>query len=303
MLGKTSKVFYLLLIGWSLLIPIGAFSQLKVQIVDAETNLPIPYVNIWVEGQHIGTTSDEEGLFQIEGISDTATLVFSCIAYQRLRQKKHTLGTIIKLQKQATQLSAVTVSPPKNEEHYKLGKIRKRKVKNYFACGTMPWRIAKPIPFEEQFRKTPFLKEVNILTDSDVNGAKLRIDILEWNKNDIEAPINVLQSAIYQEVKKGKKITRIDLENYQIRVPENGLLLLFEWLIIEQNKYEFEVRNWQTQVMEQRTTYEPSIGLMPSKKSKITYLYSKGQWRVAEGHLNFKDKQLLEIAAELIFTD
>ena len=37
-------------------------AQIKGIVVD-ENKLPIPYVNIWVEGENIGTTSQEDGTF------------------------------------------------------------------------------------------------------------------------------------------------------------------------------------------------------------------------------------------------
>ena len=53
------KLFTLII----LLISNLGFSQLKAVIIDSETRENIAYVNIWVENENIGTTSNEKGEF------------------------------------------------------------------------------------------------------------------------------------------------------------------------------------------------------------------------------------------------
>lgn len=39
----------------------GLFSQVTGKVINEETKEPIPYVNIWLQGQDQGTTSPENG--------------------------------------------------------------------------------------------------------------------------------------------------------------------------------------------------------------------------------------------------
>jgi hypothetical protein len=58
-------------------------AQIKGVVVD-ENNKPISYVNIWVENESIGTTSQKSGTFLID-IANEKTVVFRQLV---MRQKK-----------------------------------------------------------------------------------------------------------------------------------------------------------------------------------------------------------------------
>ena len=70
-----------------LLLLLGTFiySQIK-EIVLNESNKPIPYINIWVENENIGTTSNEGGSFNIDAKTDKV-LVCSAIGFESLKTK------------------------------------------------------------------------------------------------------------------------------------------------------------------------------------------------------------------------
>ena len=56
-------------------------AQVKGVVVD-ENDKPISYVNIWVENENIGTTSEENGTFSINATSDK-NLIFSALGYDK----------------------------------------------------------------------------------------------------------------------------------------------------------------------------------------------------------------------------
>ena len=70
-----------------LLLLLGTFiySQIK-EIVLNESNKPIPYINIWVENENIGTTLNEGGSFNIDAKTDKV-LVCSAIGFESLKTK------------------------------------------------------------------------------------------------------------------------------------------------------------------------------------------------------------------------
>lgn len=58
------------------------YTAISGQVVDKETQGPIPHVNVIVKGTHIGTSTNERGKFTIEKVpSGTQTLQFSHINY------------------------------------------------------------------------------------------------------------------------------------------------------------------------------------------------------------------------------
>ena len=71
---------------WLLLLLMSFYvsAQTKGVVVD-ESGKPIPYVNIWVENENIGTTSEENGEFSIN-VSDNKYLIFSAIGYETQRK-------------------------------------------------------------------------------------------------------------------------------------------------------------------------------------------------------------------------
>ena len=60
-------------------------AQTKGVVID-ESGKPIPYVNIWVENENIGTTSEENGEFSIAD-AENKILVFSAVGFETLKDK------------------------------------------------------------------------------------------------------------------------------------------------------------------------------------------------------------------------
>lgn len=91
-----------------LLLLLGTFiySQIK-EIVLNESNKPIPYINIWVENENIGTTSNEGGSFNIDAKTDKE-LVCSAIGFESLKTKVEAGRNVI-LQIAVQQLKEVLI--------------------------------------------------------------------------------------------------------------------------------------------------------------------------------------------------
>ena len=59
-----------------------ALSQIKGVVKDSLSGEPIPYVNIWVENETIGTISEKDGSFVLATSSDK-NIVFSILGYNK----------------------------------------------------------------------------------------------------------------------------------------------------------------------------------------------------------------------------
>ena len=69
-----------------------AFSQIKGVVKDSISGEPISYVNIWVENETIGTTSEADGSFSLD-VKEEKVLVFSALGYEtkKISSKEETI--------------------------------------------------------------------------------------------------------------------------------------------------------------------------------------------------------------------
>src|SRR5690606_8271944 len=72
-----------------LLISILSFAQIKGKVSDSKGN-PLPYVNIFIENTYIGTTTNENGSYELNYTTKgTTTLLFQYLGY---KTQKHVLS-------------------------------------------------------------------------------------------------------------------------------------------------------------------------------------------------------------------
>lgn len=283
-----------------------ALSQIKGVVKDSLSGEPIPYVNIWVENETIGTTSEENGSFSLD-IKEEKVLVFSALGYES--KKSSSKNEIILLKPKVFELKEVVISGAIKNKTIKVNGFKKGKISVYYGTGTQPTIIAKMIEPSEQINKHPFLKEINFFSLSHIEKAKI---ILRFYEVDPEGKpgIDFLDTNIVLEIKKGKKNNRVNLEKYKIRIPEDGLFIAFEWMIIEENKYTY------TYTLEEEKnkisykdgiSYQPVIGTIPAE-NQSSWHYAKGKW-YKRGKFSNLDKltsyqnKFGELAIELTLTN
>lgn len=115
------------------LIPISLIAQLK-GIVTDEKGTPLPYVNIYIENTYIGTTTNNQGIFELNGIGETPVrVIFQFIGYKTQKQlidpRVNSLYLEIKLVEENYTLSEVVLSSGENPAHPIIrNAIAKRKV-------------------------------------------------------------------------------------------------------------------------------------------------------------------------------
>ena len=66
-----------------LLISVSTWAQISGVVKDSITKQPIPYVNISVENENKGTTSEENGTFSIHVSEKSKNLIFSALGFER----------------------------------------------------------------------------------------------------------------------------------------------------------------------------------------------------------------------------
>ncbi|TXD59534.1 carboxypeptidase-like regulatory domain-containing protein [Polaribacter sp. IC066] len=280
------------------------FSQLKAVIIDSKTKDKIPYVNIWVENESIGTTSSEKGEFELE-IKSPKFILFSAIGFETKKIYSDSIKNILELKPLTTALDEVIIRYKKLTQELIIGKFKKSKINHYYGCGLKPWITARFFNYSDNFEKTPYLKKIRLLTKSDVKNSKFNIRLYSVSKNG-EPEKYMYDKNIIGVAKKGKKTTEIDLSKLNIEFPKEGFFIAVEWLIIENNRYEYKY-NMEGSIKKLKgLSYEPAIGTILAQTDENSWIFNQGKWRKVWQNnglgKKYEDKYNL-IAVELTLTN
>ncbi|MFK7947643.1 MAG: carboxypeptidase-like regulatory domain-containing protein [Saprospiraceae bacterium] len=288
-----------------LILSISAIAQISGTVINATTNQPIPYTNIWLQNQNTGTTADENGNFKFGELPDTTVLVFSALGYEYQIIKINELGQEVKLKPTIFELETVEISPPKLQQEFTTGKLKKRKVSFWYCSGKRPFRLGKVFHYKKEYEKTPFIKTIEFVSKAAEKKRKVLLHIYEIGEGNPKN-WNILAQNIEYDIEKGRKVSKVDLSEHQVKISEMGVMIVIEWLIIDQNFYEFEATNRKTGKVSTYSHYEPCIGLLPTenlKKDTWTYI---GKWT----NKQFKVKKIkkyrnkyTELAMEITLSD
>jgi len=281
-------------------------AQTTATIKNKTTNEPVPYVNIFIEGESTGTSANEEGFFTLPSAGLDKTLVLSAIGYETAKIPARNLTNTILLTPAAIQLHEVVINCKKEKLELKTGSFKNRDIIHYFGCGVLPWMIGRFFPYDTTYAKTPYLQLIKINTNSDVKTAIMNIRLYLPDENG--KPGKALHNEnILFSVKKGDRITEVNLAPLNITFPEQGLFVVTEWFIIEQNKYVYRYTEHDTgKVHKDGISYEPAIGAISDATGTNSWRYSGGNWTntFKRYDINRKDKgDHLLMAAELTLSN
>lgn len=278
------------------------FSQLQSVILDAETKERIPYVNIWVENENVGTTSDEDGSFELK-IDSFKIIVFSAIGYETRRVSSDSIMSTMMLKPAITELGEVVVRPEKrilNQDEKLLVGTFEKTINSLFYSATVPWIRARYFEYKEEYGKIRYVDKIKLLTSSQVRGAVFNVRL--YSKNEKGEPGEYLYNKnIIGKAKKALEVTEVDLSELDIEFPKNGFFVAIEYLIIENNKYKTPRRDGDPKRIVKRVNYAPSVGSVPAKSNDNAWIFFKGKWyKVSkiQGAGRFVDKYAL-LAVEL----
>ena len=221
-----------------LLFTLSLSAQIKGVVKDSITGKPISFVNIWVENESIGTTSEENGAFELN-TSKEKKLLFSIIGYYQKKSILNSNGEVF-LSHRNIELENVQIIKLKETKITKIGNSVFKRVKHL--QGKFPQILAKKFNYDTIYKVTPYLKQIEVFTQSDIKEAKFKLRIYNYDL-DIELPSeDLVEEDIITSVKKGRNKTIIDVSKYKIKFPKNGLVVGLESMIIESNKYIYSYR-------------------------------------------------------------
>ena len=269
------------LIWFFLIVSQFVFSQIRGVVKDSISGEPIPFVNIWVENETVGTTSEADGSFSLD-IKDEKVLIFSALGFET--KKLSSKSEVILLKPKVFELKEVMVLNQKKTKELEIGDAHKVHISQL--SGNKPWIYAKLFNYDYKYKETPFVKKIVFYSNSDIKGAKIKIRIFGFN--DSIPSEDLINEDIIVTVKGGMKKNTIDVSHYNIEFPKSGLVIGLEWLIIEENKYFFTYKDTKTKQKVSLENYAPSLVINHSP-DEISFTYSKGKWYKHKRHSsNFK---------------
>ena len=258
-----------------------AFSQIKGVVKDSISGEPISYVNIWVENETIGTTSEADGSFFLEA-SKEKNIVFSVLGYEKKTIKGSEIS-LVNLKPTTYELNEIVVLNKKQSKKIEIGNI-KDAIFQSFDNG--PKVEAKFFPYQSSYSKTKFIKEVTIFTDSRIDSATIKIHFYSVDENGAPGK-ELLNKDFVVTLNKGVLRHKFDVSHFDMVFPEKGIFVAYEKLLIESNKT--------------GTKYQPYV-LYNFVERDFFYTYSFGKWNKQEA--DFQEKlQLNEPSINLILTN
>ena len=247
-------------------------AQIKGIVKDSLTGKPIPYVNIWVQNENIGSTSEENGTFFINTTEKGKKLIFSTLGYEK-KIINASEASEVNLKLAAYLLNEVVISKSIGTKTVEIGK---NKNEMYQAFDNGPKIDTKFFPYLPSYKKTKYLKQVSIYTDSRIENAIIKIHFYNVDSNGFPSE-ELLDKDFVVTVKKGTRINRFDLTAFNLKFPKNGLFVGFEKLMIEKNKTEKTITDLNTKITQVQKTYFPFV-LYNYVEREFLYTFSGGKW-------------------------
>lgn len=270
------------------------FSQIRGIVKDSISGEPISFVNIWVENEPIGTTSETNGGFSLD-IKEDKVLVFSALGYEVKKVSSKT--ELILLKPKVFELKEVVVSLPKKTKEIEIGVSKKR----FFLPENqvVPWILAKKFHLEDKNKDLNFVKEINFFTKSKVDNGVFRARVFEVKPDGMPGE-DLVSDEIIVEVKKGKDKVTVDVSKYNIQIPNEGIIIGFESLFIDRNKYNQEARIIDSKNTIYIENYSPHIEYCMDS-NETSYVFRSSKW-VKQNRAKYNTKETRSFAPAITLT-
>lgn len=281
-----------------LLMSFSISAQTKGIVVD-ESGKPIPYVNIWVENENIGTTSEENGAFSIAA-SANKNLIFSILGFEKRILKAAEVSNVI-MKAVSFQLNEVVIA-----KHFETRKLEIGQINDaiFEAFDNGPRIDVKFFPYEAAYNKTKYIKKVSVLTDSRIDNATIKIHFYKADVNGFPGE-ELLTKDYIANIQKGVVRNGFYLTDLNLKMPKTGLFIGIEKLLISKNKLEKTIVNSNTQKTSTQVIYYPLV-LYNYVEREYLYTFSGGKWSRQTNDKNQVDSgkiKVYEPAINLVLTN
>lgn len=254
-----------------LLFTISLTAQIKGVVVDQNNN-PIPYASIWVQNENVGTTSEENGTFSIETNKDK-NLIVSALGYEKKTIKAAQNLRVILATTDIKIEEVVVIGKRLDTKEIEIGKNRNE---IYQAFDNGPRIDVKFFPYVPKYKKTKFIKKVTIFTDSKIENSTIKLHFYAVDQEGFPGE-ELLQKDFLVNIKQGVIKHQVNVTNLNLKMPQKGLFVGYEKLIIESNKLEKTITDSNTKIAQVKKTYYPFV-LYNYVERQFLFTFSGGKW-------------------------
>ena len=211
-----------------LLLPGNLFSQkITLNGVVKDTNNALAYSSIEVLSKKRGVITDDSGKFTIE-VDKADTLLVKSLGYKSKYISDFSSNDIsVILELDTFVLTTITVQP-RDQKIAEKGFTEKKPKSGYRSRpGSI---IAYLIQYDDKFGDEQILNDVSIFIDNeDVITTPIRIRCMNVAKEKLEPDKDMYKESIILYPKKGGSWYKIDLNYLNIKIPQKGLFICFEY--------------------------------------------------------------------------
>ena len=252
------------------LLSCNVFGQISGKVINSERQ-PIPLTNVWVVDSSDGATTDSLGMFSIPTALANDTLVFNASGYKMIYEEASKTKEIV-LQAYEIPQPALLVLPEKSF-HHTIGNAHFENL--YFQPANVPYMYGRFFENNQEVQRVPYVDKVIVYTKSAVAAATIKIRLMRMDEYGCPSE-DLLQEPIIALVKRGTKKNLIQVLKHNIKVPKNGIFVVVEWLMTENNQ--FRPMNFlKGENLIQDFRYMPDVmNNKVEKTSSFRYMY--GEW-------------------------
>ena len=255
-----------------LVLHFSAFGQIKGVVKDSVSGKPVSFVAISVENENIGTTSEENGEFEITVSPKSKNLVFNALGFEK-KTVRISNASEVRLKPIAFPIDEIVISKRLETRQKEIGRPENQ-ISEAFDNG--PKIDTKFFPYSTSYKKTKFIKQVVMATDSKIDDATFKIHFYSVDANG-EPGNELIEKDFMVSVGKGVKETRFNVTKFNLKMPQQGLFVGYEKLMLARNKVEKTAIDPNTKTTQTQTSYAPLM-LYNSVKSDFQITFSGGKW-------------------------
>lgn len=260
-------------------------------VADSETGQGLPYANIMVFSYSIGTTSDKNGNFELtlDDSLKNETLVFSFVGYNSVKMSISRVGPMpVLLVPQQYEIGEVIIKPAKRKEKpLILNKFREQdcmlrySISPFDSIGQLhiPYRPKEPtietmyFPYNSDYEEKNRIKEVWLnVSNFKLSQSIFRLRIFDA-KEDKSPGNDLLTTPLDIEVIGKTQVVKVNVEEYNIFIQQQGMFIGFELLIIPDNMQTIE-----NDLGNRAIVYSPFLRQIRTEEIGEYWIYTKGVW-------------------------
>lgn len=249
-------------------------SQNVYSLKSIDDNLPIKYAHVYLNNKVL-TSSDSLGNFKINENHLNAIIKITALGYKTLDSVSLINGSTIYMEIEPIVLNEIIVNNKNKILKHKLGKLKSGDIG--IVCTLENNTISQVAKFfENKFEDITFLNKIRLkafCSDKD-----RLISILIYSVGVDGNPEKILNSeSIICNLKKGHNTYEVNLNQFNIDFPENGVFIALNYVFIEQNKcFRNKDKSWYF--------YEPSIDAKRVNNYTDSWYNLNGDWRKSESY-------------------